>query len=46
MYEANQGKREHEGIGGRIAELRALRGYSLRDLGKRAHVSPSMLSRI
>ncbi|RCG28889.1 XRE family transcriptional regulator [Sphaerisporangium album] len=50
MYErvapVNQGKHEQKGIGPRIAELRALRGYSLRDLGKRAHVSPSMLSRI
>jgi transcriptional regulator with XRE-family HTH domain len=34
------------GIGARIAELRTLRGYSLRELGKRANVSPSMLSRI
>lgn len=34
------------GIGARIAELRALRSYSLRELGQRAHVSPSMLSRI
>jgi transcriptional regulator with XRE-family HTH domain len=34
------------GIGARIAEVRALRSYSLRELGKRANVSPSMLSRI
>ena len=34
------------GIGARIAEVRALRGYSLRELARRAHVSPSMLSRI
>lgn len=35
-----------EGIGARIAEVRALRAYSLRELAQRAHVSPSMLSRI
>ncbi|MFE6284927.1 helix-turn-helix domain-containing protein [Streptomyces sp. NPDC057877] len=34
------------GIGARIAEVRALRGYSLRELARRAHVSPSMLSRV
>ncbi|MGW7005241.1 helix-turn-helix domain-containing protein [Streptomyces sp. NPDC054933] len=34
------------GIGARIAEVRALRNYSLRELGKRANVSASMLSRI
>lgn len=36
----------HHGIGARIADIRSLRGYSLRELGKRAHVSASMLSRI
>ncbi|QQM42814.1 helix-turn-helix domain-containing protein [Streptomyces liliifuscus] len=34
------------GIGARIEEVSALRGYSLRELARRAHVSPSMLSRI
>ncbi|MEV7089503.1 helix-turn-helix transcriptional regulator [Streptomyces sp. NPDC093085] len=34
------------GIGSRIEGVRALRGYSLRELGRRANVSPSMLSRI
>lgn len=34
------------GIGARIEELSALRGYSLRELGRRANVSASMLSRI
>ncbi|WP_432096389.1 helix-turn-helix domain-containing protein [Streptomyces sp. bgisy100] len=34
------------GIGRRIAELRAVRGYSLRQLGQRSHVSASMLSMI
>jgi len=34
------------GIGARIEEVSALRGYSLRELGRRANVSPSMLSRI
>ncbi|GAB2584181.1 helix-turn-helix transcriptional regulator [Streptomyces capparidis] len=34
------------GIGTRIAEVRALRGLSLRELSRRAHVSPSMLCRI
>ncbi|MFD5696835.1 helix-turn-helix domain-containing protein [Streptomyces lasiicapitis] len=34
------------GIGARISEVRALRALSLRELGRRAHVSPSMLSRI
>lgn len=33
-------------VGERVASLRGLRGYSLRELGKRAAVSPSMLSRI
>jgi transcriptional regulator with XRE-family HTH domain len=37
---------ETGGIGARIAEVRALRNYSLRELARRAHVSPSMLSRI
>jgi transcriptional regulator with XRE-family HTH domain len=38
---------EHTGgIGARIAELRAVRGYSLRQLGQRANVSASMLSMI
>lgn len=41
------GTDEHTGgIGRRIAELRAVRGYSLRQLGQRAHVSASMLSMI
>jgi transcriptional regulator with XRE-family HTH domain len=34
------------GIGKRIAEVRALRGLSLRELSQRAHVSASMLCRI
>ena len=34
------------GVGARIQEIRALRDYSLSELGRRAHVSPSMLSRI
>ncbi|WP_416983567.1 helix-turn-helix domain-containing protein [Streptomyces sp. T028] len=34
------------GIGIRIQEVAALRGYSLRELGRRANVSPAMLSRI
>jgi transcriptional regulator with XRE-family HTH domain len=34
------------GIGSRIAVVTALRGCSLRELGRRANVSPSMLSRI
>ncbi|MFE0423795.1 helix-turn-helix domain-containing protein [Streptomyces sp. NPDC058953] len=33
-------------VGIRIHELRMLRGYSLSELGRRANVSPSMLSRI
>jgi transcriptional regulator with XRE-family HTH domain len=33
-------------IGVRVAELRALRGWSLTELGGRAHVSSSMLSEI
>ncbi|MGP4111450.1 helix-turn-helix domain-containing protein [Streptomyces sp. 4N509B] len=33
-------------VGERIHEIRALRGYSLRELATRAHVSASMLSRI
>jgi transcriptional regulator with XRE-family HTH domain len=33
-------------VGTRIHELRALRDYSLAELGKRSHVSVSMLSRI
>ncbi|MER5971375.1 helix-turn-helix transcriptional regulator [Streptomyces sp. NPDC002055] len=33
-----------QGVGARIHELRALRGYSLRELAQRAHVSKSMLS--
>lgn len=33
-------------IGARIREFRALRDYSLSELGRRAHVSPSLLSRI
>lgn len=41
------GTDEHTGgIGRRIAELRAVRSYSLRQLGQRAHVSASMLSMI
>ncbi|MEU1298400.1 helix-turn-helix domain-containing protein [Streptomyces shenzhenensis] len=35
-----------ERIGARIREFRAIRDYSLSDLGRRAHVSPSLLSRI
>ncbi|RKN44077.1 helix-turn-helix domain-containing protein [Streptomyces hoynatensis] len=35
-----------EGIGTRIQELRAIRGFSLTELGRRAHVSASQLSRI
>ncbi|MEH0579291.1 MULTISPECIES: helix-turn-helix transcriptional regulator [Streptomyces] len=34
------------GIGTRIQKVAALRGYSLRELGRRANVSPAMLSRI
>lgn len=34
------------GIGSRIASLRALRGFTLRELSRRASVSSSMLSRI
>jgi transcriptional regulator with XRE-family HTH domain len=38
---------EHRGsVGARIHELRALRDYTLAELGQRAHISPSMLSRI
>lgn len=39
-------RRDTGGIGARIEEVSALRGYSLRELGRRANVSPSMLSRI
>jgi transcriptional regulator with XRE-family HTH domain len=35
-----------ESVGTRIRELRTLRGYSLRELGQRAHVSISQLSRV
>ncbi|MFD7548416.1 helix-turn-helix domain-containing protein [Streptomyces sp. NPDC059816] len=34
------------GVGRRVHELRLLRGHTLRELGRRAAVSPSMLSRI
>ncbi|MER8002824.1 helix-turn-helix transcriptional regulator [Streptomyces sp. NPDC095613] len=34
------------GVGARIADLRQIRGYSLRQLGQRAHVSHGMLSMI
>lgn len=34
------------GIGARTAELRALRGYSQAELGRRAHISTSQLCRI
>lgn len=37
---------ETGGIGARIAEVRALRNLTLRELARHAHVSPSMLSRI
>jgi transcriptional regulator with XRE-family HTH domain len=37
---------EGKGIGARIQELRGIRGFSLTELGRRAHVSPSQLSRI
>lgn len=41
------GPAEHTGsVGARIHELRALRDLTLAELGQRAHVSPSMLSRI
>ncbi|WP_262505830.1 helix-turn-helix domain-containing protein [Streptomyces sp. TRM68367] len=33
-------------IGERIREFRAIRDYSLSELGRQAHISPSMLSRI
>lgn len=39
-------RRDTGGIGARIEEVSALRGFSLRELGRRANVSPSMLSRI
>jgi transcriptional regulator with XRE-family HTH domain len=35
-----------ESVGTRIRELRLIRGYSLRELGQRAHVSTSQLSRV
>ncbi|GAB2955359.1 hypothetical protein GCM10023080_012970 [Streptomyces pseudoechinosporeus] len=35
-----------ERIGARIREFRTIRDYSLSELGRRAHVSPSLLSRI
>ncbi|RKN05548.1 XRE family transcriptional regulator [Streptomyces radicis] len=35
-----------EGVGSRIEEIRLLRGYSLRELGARAHVSAAQISRI
>ncbi|MER6530655.1 helix-turn-helix transcriptional regulator [Streptomyces sp. NPDC001508] len=35
-----------ERIGARIRDFRAIRDYSLSELGRRAHVSPSLLSRI
>ncbi|RKN08931.1 helix-turn-helix domain-containing protein [Streptomyces radicis] len=34
------------GIGARIQEIRQIRGFSLSELGRRAHVSPSQLSRV
>ncbi|MDT0445701.1 helix-turn-helix domain-containing protein [Streptomyces johnsoniae] len=33
-------------MGTRIQELRAIRGFSLTELGRRAHISASQLSRI
>lgn len=42
----NPTRRDSGGIGARIEEVSALRGYSLRELGRRANVSPSMLSRV
>lgn len=39
-------RRDTGGIGARIEEVNALRGHSLRELARRANVSPSMLSRI
>ncbi|MGW0821442.1 helix-turn-helix domain-containing protein, partial [Streptomyces sp. NPDC002845] len=35
-----------ERIGARIREFRTIRDYSLSELGRRAHVSPSLVSRI
>ncbi|WP_326597026.1 helix-turn-helix domain-containing protein [Streptomyces sp. NBC_01803] len=35
-----------EGIGTRIQEIRLLRGYTLRELSRRAHVSPAQVSRV
>jgi transcriptional regulator with XRE-family HTH domain len=35
-----------EGIGTRIQEVRRLRGFTLRELARRAHVSPAQISRI
>ncbi|MFJ6570064.1 helix-turn-helix domain-containing protein [Streptomyces sp. NPDC091292] len=35
-----------ERIGARIREFRAIRNYSLSELGRRAHISPSLLCRI
>lgn len=42
----NPTRRDSGGIGARIEEVSVLRGYSLRELGRRANVSPSMLSRV
>ncbi|EFG08314.1 XRE family transcriptional regulator [Streptomyces clavuligerus] len=41
-----EGPAQRTGVGARIHELRALRGYTLIELGRRSAVSPSMLSRI
>ncbi|MER6154809.1 helix-turn-helix transcriptional regulator [Streptomyces sp. NPDC001868] len=43
---AHPTRQDTGGIGARIADVSALRGYSLRELGRRANVSPSMLSRV
>ncbi|MEV7284200.1 helix-turn-helix transcriptional regulator [Streptomyces sp. NPDC093252] len=44
MPDTFPGTPEH--IGARIQELRKIRDYSLTELGRRAHVSPSLISRI
>ncbi|MET8827797.1 helix-turn-helix transcriptional regulator [Streptomyces sp. NPDC004610] len=44
MPDTFSGTPEH--IGARIQELRKIRDYSLTELGRRAHVSPSLISRI
>ncbi|RKN42421.1 helix-turn-helix domain-containing protein [Streptomyces hoynatensis] len=43
---ADQARTPTGGIGARVKEFRTIRGFSLTELGRRAHVSTSQLSRI